>query len=357
MFVETITPRGLSNEVLREYQISNGQEWDWTKDYIYAGDKLLASEAPGTNGTRHYHLDHLGTTRVISNHLGNAINEEPYQYFPFGDEATAAPPADEKLRFTGHQRDTSDPFQLDYMHARYYFRGGSAGKFMSVDPGRDWDPQEPQSWNSYAYVRNNPVGATDPTGRCSSPKIGSGQVGICLQAFIAAATINGVGFGNNRGFSADNPKLDAKVTVMIAVDTKTGKVSASHQMEASMVMIPGVLPGIPPQVRTKEATGFVNVTSSKDGANYNVNVRYEAWNGWAEYPLAPNWPISADINFTVTPDGRVGVKGGTLDGYPSTEAYAYPFGGKPRTLIRIPERHPDDLEPPREVKLAPKPPQ
>lgn len=36
---------------------------------------------------------------------------------------------------------------------------------MSVDPGRDWDRSKPQSWNMYAYVRNNPVNATDPDGR------------------------------------------------------------------------------------------------------------------------------------------------------------------------------------------------
>ncbi len=166
-FKETITPRGLNNEVLREYQISNAQ-WTWTKDYIYAGSRLLASEAPGgTNAVRHYHLDHLGTPRVITNHQGISINPMPYQYFPFGDEATAAPPADEKLRFTGHQRDTNDPFQLDYMHARYYYRGGGAGKFMSVDPVLDVGRalSTPQLWNQYAYVLNNPIGRLDPDGR------------------------------------------------------------------------------------------------------------------------------------------------------------------------------------------------
>ncbi|MGC8817601.1 MAG: RHS repeat-associated core domain-containing protein, partial [Candidatus Hadarchaeum sp.] len=51
----------------------------------------------------------------------------------------------------------------DYMHARYY--ASVAGRFLSVDPGRDCDPKSPQSFNLYAYVRNNPVSATDPDGR------------------------------------------------------------------------------------------------------------------------------------------------------------------------------------------------
>jgi hypothetical protein len=39
------------------------------------------------------------------------------------------------------------------------------GRFLSVDPGKDWDMSRPQSWNLYSYVRNNPVNATDPDGR------------------------------------------------------------------------------------------------------------------------------------------------------------------------------------------------
>jgi RHS repeat-associated protein len=163
--LETITLRGLNNEVLREYQVDNGDElnrWKWTRDYIYAGNKLLASEAPG--GLRHYHLDHLGTIRVITDAAGNALSS-PYEYFPFGDEATAEPPPDERFRFTSHERDINDPLKPDYMHARFYYRGGSAGKFLSIDPARDWDSTKPQSWNLYSYVRNNPITQMDPDGR------------------------------------------------------------------------------------------------------------------------------------------------------------------------------------------------
>lgn len=52
---------------------------------------------------------------------------------------------------------------LNYMHARYY--DGALGRFLSIDPGRDWDLQQPQSWNGYAYVQNNPVNRVDPSGK------------------------------------------------------------------------------------------------------------------------------------------------------------------------------------------------
>src|SRR5437763_609488 len=51
----------------------------------------------------------------------------------------------------------------DYMHARYY--NPNEGRFLSLDPvlGR---AHEPQSWNRYVYVMNNPLVRVDRDGRC-----------------------------------------------------------------------------------------------------------------------------------------------------------------------------------------------
>jgi hypothetical protein len=38
------------------------------------------------------------------------------------------------------------------------------GRFMSPDDDSDQEPGDPQSWNLYAYVRNNPLNRTDPDG-------------------------------------------------------------------------------------------------------------------------------------------------------------------------------------------------
>lgn len=48
------------------------------------------------------------------------------------------------------------------MLARYYSSG--LARFLAVDPGDDTEFEDPQSWNKYAYVRNNPLRANDPTG-------------------------------------------------------------------------------------------------------------------------------------------------------------------------------------------------
>ena len=65
-------------------------------------------------------------------------------------------------KFTGKERDTESG--NDYFGARYY--ASSMGRFMSPDDptGIFADPKNPQSWNLYSYVRNNPLTNIDPDG-------------------------------------------------------------------------------------------------------------------------------------------------------------------------------------------------
>lgn len=171
---ETYTVRGLNNEVLREYKVIGGNalhHWYWQKDYVYRGGTLLAAETRD-GGLRHYHLDHLGSPRLVTD--ANRTAYERMTFLPFGENSGVYQNGEgwsltytgeivpTRLRFTGHEKDT-DPIGLTYMHARHYWE--RSGKFMSIDPGRDWDPKQPQSWNLYSYTKNNPVTATDPSGR------------------------------------------------------------------------------------------------------------------------------------------------------------------------------------------------
>ncbi|MEW5980559.1 MAG: RHS repeat-associated core domain-containing protein [Acidobacteriota bacterium] len=62
---------------------------------------------------------------------------------------------------TAKERDSES--NLDYFGARYF--SGAQGRFTSVDPeNASAIPEDPQSWNAYAYARNNPLLYTDPTG-------------------------------------------------------------------------------------------------------------------------------------------------------------------------------------------------
>lgn len=66
-----------------------------------------------------------------------------------------------RSRFTGKERDTESG--NDYFGARYF--ASTMGRFLSADSGVDQDAEDPQSWNLYSYVRNNPLTRTDEDGR------------------------------------------------------------------------------------------------------------------------------------------------------------------------------------------------
>jgi RHS repeat-associated protein len=63
--------------------------------------------------------------------------------------------------FTGKNRDNETGF--DWFKVRYM--SGAQGRFQSVDPGNAGAALgNPQTWNAYSYVANNPLSYTDPSG-------------------------------------------------------------------------------------------------------------------------------------------------------------------------------------------------
>jgi hypothetical protein len=70
------------------------------------------------------------------------------------------------------------------------------GRFMSPDDGSDFDPQSPQNWNLYSYVRNNPLNSVDEDGRqvtvCSFVSNADGSTGQTCNTISDAAYAAGV---------------------------------------------------------------------------------------------------------------------------------------------------------------------
>jgi RHS repeat-associated protein len=139
--------------------------------YVYDAFGQLAAEYGGTNplsGTRYLTADHLGSTRLVTDAAGGS--QQCSDYFPFGEElaaGTGSRPAcysgaiEPTQKFTGKERDGETG--LDYFIARYF--SGAQGRFTSPDkPFADQNLTNPQSWNLYAYVRNNPLIMVDPSG-------------------------------------------------------------------------------------------------------------------------------------------------------------------------------------------------
>lgn len=146
-----------------------------TTIYVYDAMGQLAAEyggpAPTDGGTRYLFGDHLGSTRLVAKADGS--EDKKYDYLPFGEEVDGFYPGDadtkgrQAVKFTGQLRDAETG--LDYFEARYL--SSAQGRFMSADAALvDQIESDPQSWNLYGYVRNNPLRFTDPTGQaCTGP--------------------------------------------------------------------------------------------------------------------------------------------------------------------------------------------
>ena len=113
----------------------------------------------------HYFTDHLGNSRAVWSQAGTNQSD----FYPFGGERVISSGTPNHYKFTGKERDAESG--LDNFGKRYY--GSSVGRFMSVDP-HDFvvsdarnpkkfrsDLLDPQGWNRYAYVTNNPLKFAD----------------------------------------------------------------------------------------------------------------------------------------------------------------------------------------------------
>jgi RHS repeat-associated protein len=147
---------GPGGPALSEFNYTGIGQGSWIKDYIYLNGQLLATES-ATQGTRYHFSDHLGTPRVITNSDATWIAR--HDYYPFGREVGVSTDG-ETHKFTGKERDVETG--LYNFGARYYHE--THGRFMTPDTGVDQHPEDPQSWNLYAYARNNPLLLVDPTG-------------------------------------------------------------------------------------------------------------------------------------------------------------------------------------------------
>ena len=117
--------------------------------YVYDASGNLAAEygpASPVAGTTYLTVDHLGSTRLVTNASGAPISR--YDYAPFGEELTAGiegrtiaqgfpanqyptvTPDDTEQKFTGKERDAETG--LEFFNARYM--SSAQGRFTSPGP-------------------------------------------------------------------------------------------------------------------------------------------------------------------------------------------------------------------------------
>jgi len=136
---------GVDGRKLGTYQVN----WDWTSiqtlsENLYFAGRLIKSNSKW----------------VVTDRLGSVVKSEyeTLRYFPWGEERSTT--TQNRDKFATYFRDSTG---LDYALNRYY--SSSHGRFLTPDPYvASASLTNPQSWNRYPYVENDPVNYHDPGG-------------------------------------------------------------------------------------------------------------------------------------------------------------------------------------------------
>jgi RHS repeat-associated protein len=144
--------------------LGNYYEWDASSStptkYYYAGSERVAMRAgtgTGTTGLKWLLEDHLGSTAITADGATGAKLSE-LRYKPWGEIRYVYQPTMTSLRYTGQRMEGIGLY--DY-GARWF--DASLGRFTSADSIVP-NPGDPQAWDRYAAMNNNPVVFVDPSG-------------------------------------------------------------------------------------------------------------------------------------------------------------------------------------------------
>ncbi|ATQ70953.1 RHS repeat-associated core domain-containing protein [Methylosinus trichosporium] len=140
----------------------------WTQ-YLTVGGAMVGvrfdNVATGAVALRYFHLDHLGSVAVVTYAGGDVAERNSYdpwgkrRYSDGSDDPSGSLDSVASRGFTGQEHLTE--VGLIHFNARLY--DPLVGRFTSADSIVP-HPGDPQSYNRYAYVRNRPLSATDPSG-------------------------------------------------------------------------------------------------------------------------------------------------------------------------------------------------
>jgi RHS repeat-associated protein len=151
--VDDLNPTGLP-QVLDE--IVSGAV---TRTYAYGLQRISEDQQiSGAWTPSFYGYDGHGNVRFLTGNAGTVT--DTYDYDAFGMPITTSGSTPNDFLYSGEQYDSA--LGLYYLRARYY--NPATGRFWSRDPV-EGKLCCGLSWNPYIYVEQDPVNATDPTGK------------------------------------------------------------------------------------------------------------------------------------------------------------------------------------------------
>jgi RHS repeat-associated protein len=130
--------------------------WQWNRGYVYLGAQLLAVQQ---GGVYWMHEDPITKSKRVTDSAGavvSTVETDPWG----GDTNRSSNGAFQPKKFTSYDRDANG---TDEAMFRRYNR--SQSRFDQPDPyDGSYSLTNPQSFNRYAYVQNDPVNLVDPSG-------------------------------------------------------------------------------------------------------------------------------------------------------------------------------------------------
>ena len=154
--------------VLAEVSNPGTSSAKWT-EYLSVGNAKVGMRtlqvATATLTTRYFHTDHLGSISVITNETGAVVERLSYDAWgkrrnaDGSDDTTGSITSQTTRGFTGEEELSVSG--LVHLNGRVY--DPLLARMTSADPTVT-DPMNPQGWNRYSYVGNDPLAFTDPNG-------------------------------------------------------------------------------------------------------------------------------------------------------------------------------------------------
>jgi RHS repeat-associated protein len=177
-------------------------------------------------GTLYYlHQDHLGSTSLVTcgnsacGTVGSVVARQ--WYYPYGAVRGSVGTLPTKRTYTGQLTDETG---LYFYNARYY--SPLIGRFVSADTDVPASQGGPQALNRYAFVLNNPLKYTDPSGHWPEwfdYGLGVGYQFVNDMAFGIPNAVLGTGWQDEQSYAFQSGQrlgrdVSVALNVALAVD-------------------------------------------------------------------------------------------------------------------------------------------
>ena len=219
--------------------------------------------------------DWQGTERVRSNPGGTEICTDT----PYGMNMTCSGLSDTSgMHYTGLQYDAETAMS----HAQNRQLPMQLGRWLNADPGglQAAKLDDPQTWNMYAYVRNNPMTLTDPTGL-------RGTVAQGGPPFCDAGTWDG----------CTQPSLAQSFAWNVVDEERDAEAAAWEMAQNTTPTIKGVAADCPGCTSEKKAAIAAEKAAIGQTRGAAKKGKYEEFGGWVITKNGKNFTYTVPVTF------------------------------------------------------------